>query len=593
MKINNTTLPTKVKLKDRIIYTSTYNSITDWYDEALDGVLLNQLRDFRTIQLKFLIDTDNEDEAYKETSKLVDNLKESTIRFDDIDLDFQCYVHGSFQPTRVQNGKFLVTIELKNAIAKGTEVTQNFAITKKVGKLLTINYYVNWAPTVAYYTAAFEDSDLHELIATEKQYVSTETITAKDFDEYFSKRGVDLNKYKPAYGTLSGQVQHSDDFSLATAQSMTTIDIYYNKKQVDKFEDIPGGKNYPSVTWRSVSGNAYKFILPIADAYKKSNLSVEVIGRWYDLDLSTSGDASTRQTLFDHNGDKSNQMSVYQQKLNWGPSGTAQEANVFTNSASQGKVIITTYESIAHVPMRKVGWLDIGNDRSEIEFNGTYIDVTDKTLTGGTQITIGANRMFDLCRVTIWAGPKETGTKLYDLIPIDGSVKNCFVNNFDDGLYDIDTMTFYPWTDGTSTGAAPTSPMAKPGEIPTPEPSIPTDPSVLWLYKSLDDINNDDYSGALAKHKSNTTTQTTQQMRLSAIDQTQFYVVQPVPNFSFGGWTYDNTSAISFVSEGQDNKGRWYAVCKAAKSGNVHVQQYQGSNQDDIVASIYLKITSY
>lgn len=53
MKINNTTLPTKVKLKDRIIYTSTYNSITDWYDEALDGVLLNQLRDFRTIQLKF------------------------------------------------------------------------------------------------------------------------------------------------------------------------------------------------------------------------------------------------------------------------------------------------------------------------------------------------------------------------------------------------------------------------------------------------------------------------------------------------------------------------------------------------------------
>ena len=68
MKINNTTLPTKVKLKDRIIYTSTYNSITDWYDEALDGVLLNQLRDFRTIQLKFLIDTDNEDEAYKETS---------------------------------------------------------------------------------------------------------------------------------------------------------------------------------------------------------------------------------------------------------------------------------------------------------------------------------------------------------------------------------------------------------------------------------------------------------------------------------------------------------------------------------------------
>ena len=242
--------------------------------------------------------------------------------------------------------------------------------------------------------------------------------------------------------------------------------------------------------------------------------------------------------------------------------------------------------------MRKVGWLDIGNNRSEIEFNGTYIDVTDKTLTGGTQITIGANRMFDLCRVTIWAGPKETGTKLYDLIPIDGSVKNCFVNNFDDGLYDIDTMTFYPWTDGTNTGAAPASPMAKPGEIPTPEPSIPTDPSVLWLYASLDDINNDDYSGALAKHKSNTTTQTTQQMRLSAIDQTQFYVVQPVPNFSYGGWTYDNTSAISFVREGKDNKGRWYAVCKAANAGNVHVQQYKGS-QNNIVASIYLKVTSY
>lgn len=607
MKINNTDLPSKIELKDRTIYTSTINSITGWYVEALDGVLLNQLKDFRTIQLKFFINTDSEDEAYKETSKLIENLSTSSIIFDDIDLIFECYVQGSQPPQRVQNGKFLVTVDLKNAKAIATdETTVSFDITAISAKRITVNYYVNWEPTVSYYTDAFDANDLHQLIATEQQYISTTAPTATSYDSYFAQLGIDLNKYKPTIGTDNGTI-NLDSYSADTAANLTSIDIYYNKIKLNGYPDIPGGFDYPNVVWRSGESETHYFSLPLTTEQSASNLSVEVWGRYYDI--STNSNASSTMFMTNNLG-----MGTAATNLTYGTiTVNPNSAAVFPYDTTKGqRFVIVTLETLAGTPMRKNGIYYTDQGDSTVVFNGSTLDKTNKNLTGGTELQIGIEQYFDLCRIRVWQGTKEEGTLIYDLIPINSSVKNCFVNNFDDALYDVVTMTYYPWKSDSSTSAEPTTPMAKPGTGDDPQPVVlPTSSPYLFMYADGTGINQDfavnfDFSGPSALINGTSTDSinyNTTDYEPTVGDTVR--IVWPVPTTTdkiyYGFTQWPTTTASNCFEYGgryrsaEVNGSGLYMFSQAVTlkhAGYFQVEGYSDSEGTTKVASLYFHVKS-
>ena len=104
MKINNIDLTTfSAELLDRQVSTSNIESITDWLDGSNTGYLLRQSYDFKTIKLTFLVKEETEDAAYKKISALTEALKQSNIKFGDIDLVFPCLLTGASIPERIKN----------------------------------------------------------------------------------------------------------------------------------------------------------------------------------------------------------------------------------------------------------------------------------------------------------------------------------------------------------------------------------------------------------------------------------------------------------------------------------------------------------
>lgn len=595
MKINDIDITSyKAKLIDRTIATETRDTYTGWYDEALDGTLLAQLREFREIQLKFFLNTETEDEAYKEYSKLIENISRSTIVFEDIDLTFQCYLTGSTKPARVKNGKFIVTVVLRNSLAKGQEVTVSFDVTKVEVRKITVNYYRNWSTTVNYYTDAFDDSDLHELIKSEDVYVSTTEPTATSYDTYFGGLGINLDKYQ-SEGEQPGRINISSAFDSNTAAALSSIDVYYDKIQTDGVDDIPSGKYFPNQVFTFADDNDKYFEVPITADTKVEDVTVEVTSRWFDQ-------LTDNQLFAIDDADSGNPNYIYQlksSKLATGSTVSPIESTVYqTNSSSGRTFILVTYEDISSVPMRKHAIVSSNKGESKqdgyytIVFNGTTLarkPIPD-TLVGQTtsKIRVGAAKNCDLARVRIYIKDEL----VHDLIPINSSVKNCFVNNFDDGLYDVNTFDFIPWTNSNATGAAPASPMVKPNDAevdPTPVVVVPTDPSVMWLYQSVDDITNDTYEGKLAKNKSGTST-SGQTWKPSAIEEQTFYIVQPVPNQKFATWGVSSNKATLVAEHKDTTKNWWYLECKAVKSGTVYIYMYSDSSATTVIGQAIMKI---
>lgn len=561
----------KAELIQRIISTEQKESITGWYDAALDGVLLAQLRGFRNIELVFYLNAESEDEAYKLTSQLVEEIKVSTIIFDDIDLSFVCYLDGSTAPERVDNGKFKITVNLKNSLAKGQSKTVSFDITTVTARKLTVNYYNNWKTTVSYYCNAFDDSDLVELVKSEVIYVSTEQPTATSYNEYFGGLGVDFDKYHADY-MQPGRINLEGDYDSTVAANLTSIDIYYDRIQTDGYDDIPSGKYYPSSAFSFNSSNTKYFEIPITTDTLVDDISVEVIGRWFDQSennqlfaIDTSSESTDNYGYQLSNG----KLTVGETVL-----GSGNNFTVYENSSTTGHdILIVTYEDISAVPMRKHSILS--SNRGSSKQSGYYSVVFNGSTQGRLaipagisghkvdKIKVGIAKNFDFARCRVYVGDELVA----DMIPISSSVKNCFVNNFDDGLYDVNTFAFVPWTDGSTTGKAPATPMVKPGSSvgPAPAPVYPTDPSVLWLYSSLDDVNNDDGTGNLAKCKASSADDyvyADQTWIPSYAGEDLMYIVCPVPNQEYYGWKTSNTKIAQYQSSGVDEHGRPYAVYK-------------------------------
>ena len=493
MLVNNIDITNyKAELLDRAISTTVVHSITDWMDEATEGSLLRQAYDWRNIKLTFLVREIDEDQAYKRISALTEALKKCTLRFDDINLDFPCVLDGTTVPDRLQNGVFKVIFNLKNDWAWGEVVSFTYHVAPANAKQIHVNYIRSWAPTMEAYMICFDDNEIYENLGTEDFYIDlslVEELANKNtsWSEFFLELGIPINKYKQA-SDLNGFLDINEEYSPAKAKEVVSARdefiVYYNRFHKDGYADFPGPKTYPSLVWKAREGNTYYFDTGIGQGWDIQDISVVITGRWYDImgkgcmfgcpNVSYSMWKDTNDAYY-FTGD----VNSYSQK-------------VFESDTTSGKnVIIETLEDIADVPLREYG-IKSSNQGSapvsgfaDLVFNGvtlTRVDCISTILPTNLTIAYGFGKnsentvldRADIARVRIY----HKGELVQDLIPITGNLKNCFINDYDSGFYDVMSMKFIPWimTNGTVSRQPEKDLMFIPGmpDIPAPPPAPET-----------------------------------------------------------------------------------------------------------------------
>lgn len=498
MRVNNIEISTySAELLDRQASTTFINSITDWMDGAVDGIVLRQSYDFKSLKLTFLVTGENEDDAYKKISALTEALRQSEIKFDDIDLIFPCVLSGTSTPERVRNGIFKVTYILKNTWGLGDKVSLSFEIDPINAKEIELTYVENWANTIGYYIDCFDHDEVYQTIANETVWIDlsqVDTVAAADWDEFFLALGVDLNKYKPAENnTLNGFVAIDEEYSLERAKELFNeqdkFTIYYNRFHKDGYADIPGGLTYPSIVWTTGEENQYYFDLGVGTGWDIRDISIIVWGRWFNALSST--DTAANGSMFGSGTDSPFNLglNVPNAVLYLDNITTQKQFEVFEGDTSGGQIIVETLESIAATPLRKYGFKSSNEGKNpiygytDIIFNGVTLDrvpIHPVTLTKNLTLLygqLGTGKYCDASRVQIF----YKGELIKDLIPIASNVKNCFYNDYDAGLYDINAMEFVPWSklDG-SKGQEPDKymPLPTPGDTPQP-PKPPVDSYVV------------------------------------------------------------------------------------------------------------------
>ena len=112
-----------IQLYDRILQSNSVDTSQEWLEGDIQPTFIRQQDKFKNIQLKFLVLKDNEAEAFLVMSKLTSMLKKASIIFDDIDLVFDVTMRGPASQSRLKNGNFIQTFNLRSEYAKGaTEV---------------------------------------------------------------------------------------------------------------------------------------------------------------------------------------------------------------------------------------------------------------------------------------------------------------------------------------------------------------------------------------------------------------------------------------------------------------------------------------
>lgn len=485
MKINNIELSAfSAELLDRQISTANIDSITDWLDNAVEGTVLSQNYDFKSISLVFLVSEKSEDAAYKKISALTEALKKAELKFDDIDLVFPCVLQGNTIPERVQNSVFKVTYLLKNDWAVGDQVSLSFDIEPAAAKKIKVTYIRSWADTLRYYLSCFEEKEIYNTIAEETVYIDTNKINeaavaASNWVTFFLNLGIDINKYKED-NTTNGFVV-ADDYTIEAAKNFfntnSALTIYYNRFQCDGYVDIPTNTTYPSIVWTTGEENQYFFDLGLGSGWDIRDISMIVYGRCFEAITDVGGNGSLLGTA--NEGPYTMSLNVPTLSVYADSTNSPRDFKVYESSTSGGgNFVIETLESIAATPLRKYGFKSSNEGPAalpgycDVLFNGVTLDrlPIDSVVLSGNLLLLngldGIGKYCEVARVQIY----YKGELVKDLVPIAGNVKNCFYNDQDAGLYDIINMEFLPWSKSDSKGQAPEKFMPLPPLDPSPQP---------------------------------------------------------------------------------------------------------------------------
>lgn len=495
MLVNNVNITNyKAELLDRAISTTVVHSITDWMDEATEGSLLRQAYDWRNIKLTFLIREVDENEAYKRISALTEALKNCVLRFDDIELDFPCVLDGTTVPDRLQNGVFKVIFNLKNDWAVGEPISLTYHIPTANAKRIKVEFIRSWAPVMEAYMVCFDDNEIYKHLGKEDFYIDLALVEElaeknKSWTEFFLELGVPVNKYKQL-SDLNGFLDIEDVYSPEKAKEVISnreeFIVYYNRFHKDGYADFPNPKNYPSLVWKAIKGNDYYFDTGIGQGWNLQDITVSVIGRWYNImghgcmfgtkDEPFSLSLSTNNAYYAIGTDNPYMEKVFEEDT----------------VGQKGGIYITTLEDIADVPLREYG-IKSSNEGpapvpgfADLVFNGVTLTRKESgSLVLTNNICIGMGYVqnagknveldsADIARVRIY----HKGKLVQDLIPIAGNLKNGFINDYDSGFYDTISMRFIPWVkaNGTQSRQPEDDLMFIPGmpDVPTPPPPADT-----------------------------------------------------------------------------------------------------------------------
>ena len=465
MLVNNTDITAyKAELLDRAISTTVVHSITDWMDEATEGSLLRQAYDWRNIKLTFLIREVDEDKAYKRISALTEALKKCTLRFDDIELDFPCVLDGTTVPDRLQNGVFKVIFNLKNDWAWGELQSVTYHIATANAKRVHVDFIRNWTPTMESYTSCFDQDEIYQVLGSEDFCIDLALVKElaernTSWSEFFLELGIPVNKYKQVNdlnGFLNIDKVYLPTEAVALFEERDTFIIYYNRFHKDGYPDFPEGKTYPSLVWQARQGNNYFFDTGIGQGWNIQDISVSIIGRYFEARVASNGG------MFGA-GDEPYGL-IQQEAQAYYSVGTA---NPYRHKVIEGdqigqssNVIIGTLEDISDVPLREYGIKSSNEGNAPIVgyadflFNGITLTrnpcgnyILDENITIGLARNSGDAKTepaenCDIARVRIY----YKGELVQDLIPIDRSLKNCFINDYDVGFYDVKNMKYVGWT---------------------------------------------------------------------------------------------------------------------------------------------------
>lgn len=185
-------------------------------------------------------------------------LKHATLRFDDIDLNFDVNMQSRAEPDRLKNGNFLVKYNLTSDYAKGDRevYTTNANLTNQFR--LNILYY----------------KDQTTLLASE-----TKVIYSSSFDEEtglatFADIGINVNKYQPQYYSPASNNLNGLDLTYTNLQDLGTLIL-----------------NYPAITYKTTvqhymddGNNQYHMIVDGYVEYTAAEVaSISSIGQLIDV----------------------------------------------------------------------------------------------------------------------------------------------------------------------------------------------------------------------------------------------------------------------------------------------------------------------
>ena len=455
----------KAELLDRAISTTVVHSITDWMDEATEGTLLRQSYDWRNIRLTFLIRELSEDGAYKRIQALTEALKNCTIRFDDIELDFPCVLDGTTVPDRLQNGVFKLIVLLKNDWAIGDLHSESFDIDDEDAKQITVTFIRNWADTMGYAVNCFTQDEIYEKLAEEEFYIDLKQVPeisgyVTSWQEFFLSLGVDVNKYKSANeqnGFLDIDDEYSEEKAIEILDNRDTFTIYYNRMQMDGYPDLPGPKTYPSLVWQAKSDNIYYFETDVGEGWDTNDITVDITGRYYTVSITSNGPMFGTKEQEGYGLEANGDYADYY--LGQPSNGISQK--VYESDSTKGNsIVISTLEDVSDVPLRAHGIKSSNEGSAPVEgfadlvFNGVTLtrqSNTNFTLASNLCVAYGnsihpnsnnnVGRNLDIARVRIY----YKGELIRDYIPVSGHIKNGFYNDYDVGLYDTKNMVFLTW----------------------------------------------------------------------------------------------------------------------------------------------------
>lgn len=169
-----------IQLYDRILESNSVDTSQEWLEGDIQPTFIRQQDKFKNIQLKFLVLKDNEAEAFLVMSKLTSMLKKASIIFDDIDLIFDVTMRGPATQSRLKNGNFILTFNLRSDYAKGaTEVYTTDSVATDYFKLKVLYY-----------------KEGNILLVSDEVMIK-----ASQFNENttFASLGINIDKYKPDY----------------------------------------------------------------------------------------------------------------------------------------------------------------------------------------------------------------------------------------------------------------------------------------------------------------------------------------------------------------------------------------------------------